>query len=105
MVRTFLPFTATGSVRPEGFCACARSSRPQLQNATPVAAAAAPPLLRKFRRVVIGRPSQDSFVPGSLRQSVDGVELRVVEVQQAIGLLERRHDGRQAVSRGAPLLT
>ena len=42
-------------------CACARSSRPQLQKTIPVAAAVPP--LRKFRRVVvviIGRPSQDS---------------------------------------------
>ena len=38
-------------------CACARSSRPQLQKTIPVAAAVPP--LRKFRRVVMGRPSED----------------------------------------------
>src|SRR5580704_5583645 len=50
MVLTFLPLTATGRVRAAP-CACARSSRPQLQKTIPVAAAV--PLLRKFRRVVI----------------------------------------------------
>ena len=56
MVLTFLPLTATGRVRDEP-CACALSSRPQLQKTIPVAAAVPP--LRKFRRVVMRRPSED----------------------------------------------
>src|SRR5215204_883917 len=56
MVLTFLPLTATGRVR-DVPCACALSSRPQLQKTIPVAAAVPP--LRKFRRVVIKRPSED----------------------------------------------
>src|SRR5216683_2196010 len=50
MVLTFLPLTAMGRVRMPA-CACARSTRPQLQKTIPVAAAVPP--LRKFRRVVI----------------------------------------------------
>src|SRR5258708_3917007 len=56
MVFTFLPLTATGKAC-GATCACARSSRPQLQNTIPVAAAVPP--FRKLRRVVIRRPSQD----------------------------------------------
>src|SRR5215208_2962394 len=65
MVLTFLPLTATGRVRDEP-CACARSSRPQLQKTIPVAAAVPP--LRKFRRVVMRRPSEDCFVPPLAQQ-------------------------------------
>src|SRR5476649_1562766 len=106
MVRTFLPFTATGSVRP-AFWAWARSSNPQLQNTTPVAAAA-PPLRkfrrRKFRRVVIGCPSQDRLVPGSLQRCVGEVELGFFEAEEPVGLFERGHDGRFAEARGPLLL-
>ena len=62
MVLTFLPLTATGRVR-DVPCACALSSRPQLQKTIPVAAAVPP--LRKFRRVVMRRPSEDC--PASCR--------------------------------------
>src|SRR6266545_6999954 len=65
MVLTFLPLTATGRVR-DVPCACARSSRPQLQKTIPIAAAAPP--LRKFRRVVMRRPSEDCFFPPLAQQ-------------------------------------